>query len=224
MRPPSTSRDHPTMMRNTLSSARIAAMLDHRYRPGFTLIELLVVISIILVLAAMLIPAVGLLRDRSRTATTRAAIVGLSVAMRSYADEDKRHFYPTPAANLRLVHDPDAPGATLTMMEAHGYVVRLEDVDRVPGSPTYRALLDGWRRPVRYQLDGPVLGAGGAVDATLMNGSADRPAPLAVCPDWNPRSAEPWAYIWSLGKPRGDEATDALPADAAHWIYPPLAP
>ena len=199
-------------------------MPDARSRPGFTLIELLVVISIILVLAAMLIPAVGLLRDRSRAATTRAAIVGLSVAMGSYAAEDKRRFFPVPAASQRLLYDPDNPGATLTMMEAHGYIVRLEDVDRVPGSPTYRALLDGWRRPVRYQLDGPLLGAGGAIDASLMNGSADRPAPLAVCPDWNPRGVEPWAYVWSLGKPHGDEAADALPAAAARWIYPQLAP
>jgi prepilin-type N-terminal cleavage/methylation domain-containing protein len=192
--------------------------------PGFTLIELLVVIAIILVLAAMLIPAVGLLRDRSRAATTRAAIVGLSVAMRSYADEDKRHFFPTPVASLRLDYDADTPGAILNMMEAHGYVVRLDDVDRNPGSPTYRALLDGWRRPVRYQLDGPRLTGAGAVDTSLMNGSADRPATLTLCPDWNPRNVEPWAYIWSLNKPRVDEATDALPANAAQWIYPPQAP
>lgn len=210
----------PTSESTAMSSS---AVTQQRFQPrmraaGFTLIELLVVISIIAVLAAMLIPAVGLLRDRSKTAATRDAVMGLTIAMISYASEDARHFFPAPATGDLLIYDDADPAANLTQMEARGYTVAHASLDKDPASPTYKALLDGWRRPIFYRLDGPFR-SGGVNDATRMNGTADRPAtpdPL----DWNPKSTEPWAYIWSLGKPKVDLATDALPVNVKSWIYP----
>lgn len=202
------------------------AMPRPSYRPsaerasrpgGFTLIELLVVISIIAVLAAMLIPAIGVLRDRTKAAATRDAVMGLSIAITSYAAEDSRHFMPTPGAGNLLRYDDADPAANLSQLELRGYIIRHADLDKDASSPTYKALLDGWRRPIYYHLDGPFR-SGGTIDASRMNGTADCPA-TPKPDDWNPKSVEPWAYVWSLGKPKADLATDALSANVGSWIY-----
>lgn len=182
---------------------------------GFSLIELLVVITIIIALMGMLVPVIGMIRNSAKSATSQALVASLVVAMRSYADEDPRHFFPTPAATGdRLIYDPADPRATLTMMETRGYgipVTRLAP----PGATPARELRDGWDRAVRYRLDGPRLGGAG-IDATTMDGTATKPAPQA---DWNPRGLEPYAYLWSVGKPSGDETADADPAAAGRWLY-----
>jgi hypothetical protein len=63
-------------------------------------------------------------------------------------------------------------------------------------------LVDAWRRPFRYALD-PVV-----------DGDPKRPAPIT---GWNPKNAEPFPYLWSLGRPQaGDD--DALQANHPRWV------
>ena len=187
---------------------------------AFTLLELLFVIGIILLLVALLIPAIQLVKNSARTAKSMNQVQQLAVALRSYANEDARHLYPTPetlGSTSLLTCDPANPGSTLVLLARSGYVVKQSDIDGEPTSSTYQALLDGWKRPLRYFLDGPYLN-GGAFDGHLMNGIADRPAPVS---EWNPSGEEPYPYVWSLGRPtRTGDSADAQPGNAANWLFP----
>jgi len=51
---------------------------------GFTLLELLTVIAIIIILAGILIPAVGIVRQKAKAARAQADIESLSIALKMY--------------------------------------------------------------------------------------------------------------------------------------------
>jgi len=61
-------------------------------RRAFTLIELLVVISIIAILAAMLLPAIGLVRDAARGAKCSSNLRQIGMSFQVYADEQSDTF------------------------------------------------------------------------------------------------------------------------------------
>jgi prepilin-type N-terminal cleavage/methylation domain-containing protein/prepilin-type processing-associated H-X9-DG protein len=63
-------------------------------RSGFTLIELLVVISIIALLIAILLPALGAARDMSEQAKCLAHQRGMGQALTMYANDDESDHYP----------------------------------------------------------------------------------------------------------------------------------
>ena len=65
---------------------------------GFTLIELLVVISIIAILAAMLLPAISMVRNQARTMTCVNNIRQLTVTQLTYAN-DQEGFIPPGQTN-----------------------------------------------------------------------------------------------------------------------------
>jgi prepilin-type N-terminal cleavage/methylation domain-containing protein len=72
-------------------------------RHGFTLVELLVVIAIIAVLAAILVPVIGKVRDNARAADTRAQIGTLSALMQAYYGD--HNAYPGPLSNMQVNAD-----------------------------------------------------------------------------------------------------------------------
>jgi prepilin-type N-terminal cleavage/methylation domain-containing protein len=184
-------------------------MMHHTARRAFTLIELLVVVAIIMVLIAILIPAVNLVQNKAHAASSLTQVQSLAVAMRAYADEDPRHCFPTPKAGSEfLIYDLTDANCTLMLLERSGYQVTSSDVDAAGGT---HCLMDGWWRPLHYKLDGPFM-SGGTLNSAAMNGTADKPATLD---DWNPKNVEPFTYLWSLGKPHSSDANDALATNSS---------
>lgn len=176
---------------------------------GFSLIELLVVIGIILVLAGIALPVIGVIRNSVRHTQTSSQVQGLYAACEVYAIEDRRHL-PPPAETdltLRTALGTSLAPRTLDLLRERG--CQWQSAQLGPDEATGRALLDAWRRPLRYQPD------------LNMDTVIDKPAPQA---DWNAKSSEPFSYVWSLGKPGGDDAADAAVANAASWIYVKTGP
>ena len=62
------------------------------HRRGFTLIELLVVISIIALLIALLLPALGVARETARASTCMSQLKGFGVATALYNNDNEGWF------------------------------------------------------------------------------------------------------------------------------------
>ena len=191
------------MMTNACTGARKAHLR------GFTLTELIVTSAIIVVLVSMLLPAIGLVRNSVRRAKTQTLLDGLCSAVEIYSLEDPRRRYPPVEADKSLRTSTNTSGTALTLdlLRERGSGWRNADLDSSSGTGVNDRLIDAWRRPVRYTIDDNM-------DKVIV---ADRPAPLAV--DWNPKDREPFAYIWSLGKPSGDDVADADSANYSRWLY-----
>jgi len=68
---------------------------------GFTLIELLVVISIIAILAALLLPAISLVRDSARTASCANNLRQVGIVLSLYSEQNDGLMVPRLIDNLR---------------------------------------------------------------------------------------------------------------------------
>ncbi|MBN8524674.1 MAG: type II secretion system protein [Planctomycetes bacterium] len=173
-----------------------------RCRRGFTLVEILVVVSIIAVLVAILVPAIGVVRERVRAAKAMEQVAEIHMALQHYASEDSRHRYPPQSGpgDLSLRLDPDdAVMGNLNLLRRNGYEIDLSGLARDGVAPY--PLCDPWKRPYSYQVDADLLSVSGV----------QRPMPPEVCPAWNTAGRRPWGYVWSLG------AKGA--ADGRGWIY-----
>jgi prepilin-type N-terminal cleavage/methylation domain-containing protein len=200
---------------------------------AFTLVELLAVIAIILVLAGILVPTIGMMRERARRSEARQTARQLQMGLETYHEEDERKRYPAEDASHELTR------AILDLLLDRRLFAfpasRLRD-DR---------LVDPWLRPYRYRLrrdatwwpDRPLEPADGNGNQPL-DGDA-----VAGIRGWNwtwdeSRAAAAWnpavhlygtarqmsaisgteggfPYVWSAGG-----RVDVPASDATHWQLP----
>lgn len=173
---------------------------------GFTLIELLVVIAVIGILAGLLLPALGMVRERARRTQATSTVTNIHQALQTYAAEERRHRFPPHVVSLGLEWTPagDAAGlGVLNLLEHHGFNFDRSALDRTT-SPPY-ILKDPWRRPYQYQADNDLLGVSGAQRPLGSDGV------LPPLSDWNAAGIRPWGYVWSTG--------NAGTTDGVGWIY-----
>lgn len=203
---------------------------------GFTLLELLLAAALIAVLAALLLPALGLVRERARVQEARQTVAQLGVAVRTYVNLDPRHRHPlhvsgpaslyvaaaTPTSGIAPTPHPfalapagDAPAIVAADGSRLGVLGALIEIGGAPAPRTGPdgVLLDPWRRPYRYQLTRPAPAR--PSDALRdWNWDATNMRPLAWNGNAAPARPAPFPYIWSCGRGGSDD-------DATTWIHDP---
>jgi len=171
-------------------------------RSGFTLIEVLLVIGIIVLLAGLLIPVVGMVRNRAKSAEAHQTLRELQTAFDLYRNEDAHRRFPTVTTDLSI-------GSTLLehLEDRHMWQRSQRRVD------PEGFLQDPWGEYYRYALVRPAP-AKGSAELTAWNWNAEagherawgtRPDPAD--PLKRIDGALPFAYLWSLGV--GGKADDA---------------
>ena len=120
------------------------------HRGAFTLIELLTVIAIIGILAAILIPVVGSVRARAKSATCMSNLRQIGIALNLYATANRN--------NLPISHDSSIVGSWWTKRWEWQIQSYLEERKAAAHTDALRAVFDSvFRCPSKpnFSLDGP---------------------------------------------------------------------
>ncbi|MBN8524968.1 MAG: type II secretion system protein [Planctomycetes bacterium] len=183
-------------------------------RRGFSLIELLVTISIVAILAALVMAGVSTMRSSARKTQTTSLVQMLHVAMREYAQSDRRHMFPDERSDRMVAYATSgAPQALNLLEERAGYLPQWNLMEPADASGL-RFMRDAWGHRMRYQLDDWQVGR---IDPDPVPVKTTPPVDLgppvkpAALADWNPRGDRPYAYVYS----RGNDDSD----DGRGWIY-----
>ena len=132
-----------------------------RKQKGFTLIELLVVISIIAILAAIILPALSLVKRKANQAKDRSNIGGIAKALVLYAD-DNNGLFPresTPAKSIKKLvvkgFIPDPKIFNCPVMPLFDPTMLTEDATKTDASKMHNQYFYTWNTnpPLRNDTD-----------------------------------------------------------------------
>jgi len=123
--------------------------MKHRQHNGFTLTELLVVISIIAIIAGLLLPAIGLVRENARRATCNNNIGQLAKATISFELRKQRY----PGYRERFAHVPGSSVPAGANKQGTWVTALMSDLGQRPvyklwNSPQLPLVIDSTTTPV----------------------------------------------------------------------------
>ncbi len=121
---------------------------------GFTLIELIVVVSIIALLVAILLPALGAARLRARKSSVLAQLHGIGGAMAAYENEYNR-FHPTELSDAN--QDGRAFGGLALLCSLYHFSPKLFINQNTADMPATQFNAAGW--PILADIDGAEINA-----------------------------------------------------------------
>jgi prepilin-type N-terminal cleavage/methylation domain-containing protein len=171
-----------------------------RSRSGFSLIEILVVILVIGLLMALLVPALGMLRNKAKVQEARNLCQRVVVGIQSYRLE--KGLLLAPDGGSFLDFRDDGTGVVDTLMDRQLLNVGLDGQSRpVTGG---KRLHDPWGQPYRYVLQAGADDQGHQPQALITS--------EAGFADWE--HAESGTYVYSYGRRNPDGN------DVDRWIFP----
>ncbi len=201
-------------------------------RPGptlaFTLIELLAVIAVVGILAAILIPAVGKVRERAKETECASNLRQIGVGVGLYQAENNGSF---PSLN-----DGSVPGEQITWFEQlrpylsqeidSPSVAKIIDVVHCPSAEFYKVDANGNRRNTHgygwnmYLIPDTRVRPDGSRNSPYRALNVQRPSEVALMADAGQRSPSGWAFGYFVSK-RGayDPATaeQTIPESDFYW-------
>lgn len=186
-------------------------------RRAFTMIELIVTVAIVLVLVGLLLGAITVVGRRADAAATAALVMQVHQACQVYRGEDKkRRFPPAVAEGVLFAELPDRDRTWDGAVPLAGNMLARVGLqlhgDKLTAVGARSAMADAWYEALRYHVD---AAADGTIDRPRDSANAQVTVPGDVA-DWNPQGTEPFAYVWSYGRPK---TGSTLKAHIADWQY-----
>ena len=180
-------------------------------RKGFTLVEALIVIAIIGVLAAIIYPLiVGSFSTAQRSEVSDE--VGRLTAIWNLIKIDTGS-YPIPESDNNLSWDVSGknPGLLNDVVEPYSFPISLDRLNED------NEFTDMWLDPIKYvkgdyanRIDKKVWDPAVNLSQDTNKPIGDPAKDIAAESSWNPENKGGFAYIWSYGGDKSDEAV---------WIY-----
>lgn len=160
--------------------------LAHRARQGFTLIELLTVIAIIGILAAIIIPTVGAVRQTARESQNLSNLRQIALALNVHANDNKDRFMSAgnqndPVTGVYLQHWKTELGKYILNKRDNAWV----DTETIFVSPTATNRPDVAlsQKPCHYSLHALLTAPNGYVTTGIPRSSVLRPSQVILVAD-----------------------------------------